>query len=92
MQYNDATGTVKQRVVVTLTNSQGQQKDFEGIRTLKNSVGSTKTPVAVGQKVTLAVNKHKTDKTKAVYCEVIDLRNVVKVSDFEDFFSEPKKK
>ena len=92
LQYNDAIGTVKQRVVVTLTNSQGQQKDFEGIRTLKNSVGSTKTPVVVGQKVTLAVSKHKTDKTKAVYCEVIDLRNIVQVSDFDEFFAEPKKK
>jgi len=92
LQYNDATGTVKQRVVVTLTNSQGQTKDFEGIRTLKNSVGSTKTPVVVGQKVTLAVSKHKTDKTKAIYCEVIDLRNIVQVSEFEDFFAEPKKK
>lgn len=91
LQYNDATGTIKQRVTVTLTNSQGQQKDFDAVRTLKNSVGSVKTAVVVGQKVTLAVSKHKTDKSKAVYCEVIDQRNVVQVSDFEDFFAEPKK-
>ena len=89
--HNEATGTIKQRVVVTLKNSQGQTKDFDAVRTLKNSVGSVKTAVVVGQAVTLAVSKHKTDKTKAVYCEVIDKRNVMKVSDFEDFFSEPKK-
>lgn len=91
LTHNEATGTIKQRVVVTLTNSQGQQKDFDAVRTLKNSVGSVKTAVVVGQKVTLAVSKHKTDKTKAVYCEVIDKRNIVQVSDFEEFFAEPKK-
>lgn len=90
--YNDATGTVKQRVIVTVKTPSGKSVDIEGIRTLKNSVGSTKTPVVVGQAVTISVSKHKTDKTKAIYVEVVDKRNVMSVSDFDALFTEPSEK
>ena len=92
LQYNDATGTVKQRVVVTVKTPSGKDVDIESIRTLKNSVGSTKTPVVVGQAVTLAISKHKTDKTKAIYAECIDKRHMLNISDYESLFAEPKAK
>lgn len=92
LQYNDATGTVKQRVVVTVKTPSGKDVDIESIRTLKNSVGSTKTPVLVGQAVTLAISKHKTDKTKAIYAECIDKRHMLNISDYESLFAEPKAK
>lgn len=92
LQYNDATGTVKQRVIVTVKTPSGKDVDIESIRTLKNSVGSTKTPVVVGQAVTLAISKHKTDKTKAIYAECIDKRHMLNISDYESLFAEPKAK
>lgn len=92
LQYNDATGTVKQRVVVTVKTPSGKDVDIESVRTLKNSVGSTKTPVVVGQAVTLAISKHKTDKTKAIYAECIDKRHMLNISDYESLFAEPKAK
>lgn len=90
LQYNDATGTVKQRVVVTVKTPSGKDVDIESIRTLKNSVGSTKNPVVVGQAVTLAISKHKTDKTKAIYAECIDKRHILNISDYESLFAEQK--
>lgn len=92
LQYNDATGTVKQRVIVTVKTPSGKDVDIESIRTLKNSVGSTKTPVVVGQAVTLAISKHKTDKTKAIYAECIDKRHMLNISDYESLFADPKAK
>ena len=92
LQYNDATGTVKQRVIVTVKTPSGKDVDIESVRTLKNSVGSTKTPVVVGQAVTLAISKHKTDKTKAIYAECIDKRHMLNISDYESLFAEPKAK
>lgn len=92
LQYIDATGTVKQRVIVTVKTPSGKDVDIESIRTLKNSVGSTKTPVVVGQAVTLAISKHKTDKTKAIYAECIDKRHMLNISDYENLFAEPKAK
>lgn len=92
LQYNDATGTVKQRVIVTVKTPSGKDVDIESVRTLKNSVGSTKTAVVVGQAVTLAISKHKTDKTKAIYAECIDKRHMLNISDYESLFAEPKAK
>ena len=70
----------------------GKDVDIESVRTLKNSVGSTKTAVVVGQTVTLAISKHKTDKTKAIYAECIDKRHMLNISDYESLFAEPKAK
>lgn len=92
LQYNDATGTVKQKVIVTVKTPSGKDVDFEATRTLKNSVGSTKTPVTVGQAVTLLVSKHKTDKTKKVRFECIDRSSAVNVGDYEELMKEPSKK